>query len=121
MREGLIDQVIKLVVDAIEGCSKRERQDGVVAGEHRDGGPEYAGFEAREQPGDFPAVWRDEVAIGARRPEDHAFEPKTAQIVSHLAGGVFARRDTRQIGDEMPQVAIMESVDQVLEQGESEE
>ena len=110
MREGLIDQLIKLVVDAIKGSTQRKGQDGVVAGEHGDGWPEYAGFEAREQPGYFPPVRCDEVAIGARRPEDHAFEPQAAQIVSHSAGGVFACGDAEQVGDELPQVAIVESV-----------
>ena len=34
----------------------------------------------------------------------------------------FERRtEAEQIGDELPQVAIVESVDQVLEQGEGEE
>jgi hypothetical protein len=121
LREGLIDECIKLVVDPIEGSTQRKGQDGVVAREHSDGGPEYAGFEAREQPGDFPAIGRDEVAVGARRAEDHAFERKAAQIVSHLAGGVFACGDAEQIGDKLPQVAIVESVDQVLEQSKGEE
>jgi hypothetical protein len=48
----------------------------------------------------------------------YAFEPKTAQIVSHLTGGVFACSDAWQIGDELPQVTIVESVDQVLDQRE---
>ena len=100
----------------VERSAQRKGQDGVVAGEHGDGGPEYASLQAREQPGDFPAIRRDEVAVGAWRPEDQAFEPQAPQIVGHLAGGVFARGDAEQIGDQCPQVAIMETVDQVLEQ-----
>ena len=73
MGESLIDQLIKLVVHTIEGSAQRERQDGVVVGEHGDGGPEYTGFKAREQARDFPAIRRDEVPIRARRPEDQSF------------------------------------------------
>jgi len=79
---------------------------------------EYAGCETREQTGDLPAIWCDEVVVGARSPEEQALEPQTPQIGSHLAGGVFTRSDTEQIGNQQPRSRVVEAVDQVLKQGE---
>ena len=76
---------------------------------------------AREQAGYFPTIRCDEVAIGVRGGRKiMPLEAKAAQIVSHLAGGGMPRRDVEQIGDELPQIAIVESADQVLEQRQGE-
>ena len=46
--EGLINEFVQLIVDAVKGSAQRKWQDGVVAGEHSHSGAEYAGFESRE-------------------------------------------------------------------------
>lgn len=63
LREGFVDELVELRIDAAQRSAERERQDGGVAGEHRHGGTEHPGFQTGEQTGDFPAVRRQEVAM----------------------------------------------------------
>ena len=121
LREGLINQFIKLRVYAIQRGAERKRQDGVIAGKHRDGGSEDPRLQAREQPRDLPAVGCDEITVGAGWPENETFEPQAAQVVCHLSAGVIADGDAKQVGNQDPQVAIMEAVNQMLKQGQSQE
>jgi hypothetical protein len=94
LRERLLDKFIKLGVYAVE----RERQDGVVSGEHGDGGLKNPCFQTREQAGDLPAVGCDEVTVAAGWAKDEALESEPAQIVGHLRSGVFADRNAEQVG-----------------------
>ena len=55
-REAVIDERIELSIDAVERSPERKWQDGVVGGEHGDGGSEDAGLKTREEAGDFPAI-----------------------------------------------------------------
>src|SRR3954466_3505312 len=48
LREGIVNQFIELRVDAIERGAERERQNGVVAGEHRHGGAKDARLQPAE-------------------------------------------------------------------------
>ena len=90
MREGFIDEFIELRIDPVERCAEWERQDGVVAGKHGDSGSKDPSLQSREQPGDFPTVGCDEIAVGTRWPEDQTFESQSPQVIAHLAGGVLA-------------------------------
>lgn len=56
LRESLIDQFIELRIHAIQRGAERKRQDGVIPGEHRHGGPEDPRLQTREQTRDLPAV-----------------------------------------------------------------
>ena len=84
MREGFIDEFIELGIHTVERCTERERQDGVVAGKHGDSGSKDPSLQSREQPGDFPALGRDEIAVGARWPEDQTLESQSPQVIAHL-------------------------------------
>jgi hypothetical protein len=63
----------------------------------------------------------DEVAVGAGWPENETFEAQAAQVVGHVSAGVIAAGDAKQVGNQDPQVAIMEAIDQVLKQGQCQE
>ena len=121
MGESFVDKFIELRVHAIQGSAERERQDGVVAGEHRHGGSEDPRLQTRKQAGDLPSVGCDEITVGAGWAENQAFETQAAQIVGHLVACVFAIGNAEQIGHQDPQIAIVEAVDQVLEQRQCQE
>ena len=84
MREGFIDEFIELRIHSVERRAERERQDGVVAGKHGDSGSKDASLQPGEQPGDFPAIGCDEIAVGPRRPEDQTLESQSPQVIAHL-------------------------------------
>ena len=75
LREGFVDQIVKLRVDAIERRAERERENRIVAGEHGDGGTEHSGLQSREQAGDLSAIRRQEVTMRFRRSEDKTLQP----------------------------------------------
>ena len=53
--------------------------------------------------------------MGPRWPEDEALQPQSPQIVGHLAGRVVGTGDSKQVGDQYAQIAVLESVDEVME------
>jgi hypothetical protein len=118
--EGFIDEFIELRVYPVKRRTEWERQDGIVAGKHGDSGSKDPSLQSREQPGNFPAIGCDEIAVGARRAEDQTLESQSPQVIAHLAGGVLADGNAEQIGDLFPQAAIVETVDQVLKQGQGQ-
>ena len=57
------------------------------------------------------------IAVRAGWPQNQTLETRTPQIVGHLRPCVFADGHAEQIGDQVPQVAVVEAIDQVLKTG----
>ena len=49
------------------------------------------------------------------RPEDQSFQPDPSQVIGHLAGRILLAGDAQQINNECPEIAIVETVDQIDE------
>jgi len=110
-----------LCVDAIQGLAQRKRQNGVVGGEHGHGGPEHAGLQSREQPGDLPGVGRDEVAIGSWWTVDLSPSAAAAASRGHLVGSVLGQRHAQQIRHLLPEIAIAKAINEVMKHSERQQ
>ena len=71
--KSVVDQAIELSINAIQGLPKWKRQDDLVGGEHRHGRSENTRLQPGEQACNFPAVRRNEIAVGPWWPEDQPF------------------------------------------------
>ena len=101
-------------------CPQRWRKSDDVISESGQSGAEDTGFETSEQPADLPSVRGEEVSVCALLPVDDPFAQQPSQIIGHLIQRVVLRSGAQQGCHVLPQIAIAEAVDQVLEQSEGD-